>query len=77
VSRPRLGALTLAVAALALGACGYSFRGTLPSHLQTVAVPIFVNRTSQPGVEAIITNRPRRVLESLGRFPRHANPSRD
>lgn len=66
--RPRLGALTLAVAALALGACGYSFRGTLPSHLQTVAVPIFVNRTSQPGVEAIITRAVAQAFVTNGRL---------
>lgn len=38
-----------------LAGCGYSFHGTLPEHVKTVAVPIFVNRTQQPAVEAVIT----------------------
>lgn len=45
-----------------LGACGYSLRGTLPSHFRTVAVPVFVNRTSEPGVENFIT---RAVIEAF------------
>jgi outer membrane lipopolysaccharide assembly protein LptE/RlpB len=48
------GAALLALV-LALGGCGYSFQGTLPSHVKTVAVPIFINRTQQPAVEAVIT----------------------
>lgn len=47
---------------LALGACGYSLRGTLPEHLQTVAVPVFSNRTLQPGVENVLT---RAVIEAF------------
>ena len=37
--------------------CGYSvgLGGNLPSHLKTVAVPIFVNSTQQPAVEGVIT----------------------
>jgi outer membrane lipopolysaccharide assembly protein LptE/RlpB len=58
----------LAVAALALGACGYSLRGTLPSHIHTVAVPIFLNRTSQPGVEAILTRAIAQALATNGRL---------
>ena len=40
-----------------LGGCGYSvgLGGNLPSHLKTVAVPIFVNSTQQPAVEGVIT----------------------
>ena len=34
----RAGALAL-VAALLLGGCGYTVRGTLPAHINTVAVP--------------------------------------
>jgi outer membrane lipopolysaccharide assembly protein LptE/RlpB len=58
----------LAVAALALGGCGYSLRGTLPSHIHTVAVPIFLNRTSQPGVEAILTRAIAQALATNGRL---------
>ena len=53
-----IGALrgaALVVLAGALGACGYSFQGTLPDHIKTVAVPIFVNRTQQPAVDSILT----------------------
>lgn len=48
------GAVLLALV-YGLGGCGYSFHGTLPEHVKTVAVPIFVNRTQQPAVEGIIT----------------------
>jgi hypothetical protein len=51
----RLGVAVLAAATWAAGGCGYSFHGTLPDHIRTVAVPIFVNRTQQPGVESVIT----------------------
>lgn len=51
----RLAGLALAVCALVTGGCGYSLRGNLPEHLRTVAVPVFANRTSQPGVENIVT----------------------
>ena len=50
----RRGAVLLVLAA-ALGGCGYSFQGTLPEHVKTIAVPIFVNRTQQPAVEGVIT----------------------
>ncbi|MBI4611809.1 MAG: LptE family protein [Candidatus Rokubacteria bacterium] len=40
---------------LVSGACGYSFRGSLPDHIKTVAVPVFVNRTAEPAVENFIT----------------------
>ncbi len=50
----RLAPLLVAVA-LTLGACGYGFQGSLPSHIRTVAVPIFVNRTQEPAVESTIT----------------------
>lgn len=50
----RRGAALLALV-VTLGGCGYSFQGTLPDHVKTVAVPIFVNRTQQPAVENVIT----------------------
>ena len=50
----RRGVALLALA-IALSGCGYSFQGTLPDHVKTVAVPIFVNRTQQPAVENVIT----------------------
>ena len=48
------GAALFALACLLAG-CGYSFHGTLPAHVKTVAVPIFINRTQQPAVEGVIT----------------------
>ena len=54
-------ALTVALMVLA-GGCGYTVQGTLPSHIRTVSVPIFKNRTRQPGVESIIT---RAVVEAF------------
>jgi outer membrane lipopolysaccharide assembly protein LptE/RlpB len=55
VRRRRLRLAALALVASALAGCGYSFHGTLPAHIKTVAVPIFVNRTQQPAVESVIT----------------------
>ena len=64
----RLAALALAITALGLGGCGYSFRGTLPSHIRTIAVPIFGNRTQQPGVESIITRAVVQAFVTNGRL---------
>jgi len=46
----------LALAALVAG-CGYSvgLGGNLPSHIKSVAVPIFVNNTQEPAIENTIT----------------------
>jgi outer membrane lipopolysaccharide assembly protein LptE/RlpB len=55
--RPAARGLVAIVLACALaGGCGYSLTGsTLPAHIRTVAVPVFVNRTQEPGVENFIT----------------------
>jgi outer membrane lipopolysaccharide assembly protein LptE/RlpB len=66
--RRRLGALALAAACVALGGCGYSFRGTLPSHIRTIGVPMFVNLTRQPGVESTVTAAIVRALATNGRL---------
>jgi outer membrane lipopolysaccharide assembly protein LptE/RlpB len=60
--------LALAVAAVGLGGCGYSFRGSLPSHIQTIAVPIFENRTLQPNVDSIITRAVVQAFATDGRL---------
>lgn len=57
----RAGGLALA-AVLLLGGCGYTVGGTLPSHINTIAVPIFKNRTREPAVESLIT---RAVVEAF------------
>jgi hypothetical protein len=45
-----------------LGGCGYTVGGTLPSHINTVAVPIFRNHTPEPAIESLIT---RAVVEAF------------
>jgi hypothetical protein len=40
-----------------LNSCGYySFKGALPSHIKTVAVPLFENNTEYPNVREDLTN---------------------
>jgi len=40
-----------------LSACGYySFKGALPSHIQSISIPIFVDRTSYPGMQEKVTD---------------------
>jgi len=43
------------MATLWLGSCGYSLQGNLPDHIKSVAVPVFRNRTTEPGVESTIS----------------------
>lgn len=40
---------------LAVTGCGYSLRGDLPSHIKTIAIPVFLNKTQEPAVENFIT----------------------
>lgn len=55
-SGPRAWAALVTVAALGLATgCGYSTKGNLPSHIKSVAVPTFRNKTEQPAVESTIT----------------------
>jgi outer membrane lipopolysaccharide assembly protein LptE/RlpB len=44
--------------AVFLSACGYRFAGSgnLPGGIQTIAVDIFTNRTSETGLQNIVTN---------------------
>jgi hypothetical protein len=56
------GVALAAAIVLVAGGCGYSVRGQLPSHIKTVGVPIFVNRTSEPAVEGLLT---RAVVEAF------------
>jgi len=44
------------VATLCVGGCGYSLQGNLPDHIKSVAVPVFRNRTTEPGVESTISS---------------------
>ena len=66
--RRGIGVLLLAATVFALGGCGYSFQGTLPQHIRTIAVPIFVNRTSEPNVDSILTRAIVQALATNGRL---------
>lgn len=59
--------LGLVLAVVLLAGCGYSTRGSLPDHIKTVAVPIFKNRTLEPGVESAITSGVVNAFSSGGR----------
>ncbi|MGH7339311.1 MAG: LPS assembly lipoprotein LptE, partial [Candidatus Rokuibacteriota bacterium] len=68
----RLGALVALSVALSVGlgtaGCGYSLRGNLPEHVQTVAVPVFTNMTPVPAVENFITNAVLNAFTTNGRL---------
>ncbi|MCH7761209.1 LptE family protein [candidate division TA06 bacterium] len=42
---------------LSLAGCTYSFTGTLPSHLKTIAIPVFENGTIKYGLETDVTQK--------------------
>ncbi len=60
-----------------LPGCGYGLRGTLPSHLQTIAIPTFTNRTSEPGVENFLTRAVVEAFSTNGRLRVVAQESAD
>lgn len=60
---------------LAAAACGYTFRGTLPEHIQTIGIPVFVNRTAEPAVENTITRAVVEAFSTNGRL-RVVTPAR-
>lgn len=62
--RPSVGLLL----AVLLGGCGYTVNGTLPSHIQTIAVPIFQNRTTEPAIEGLITRAVVEAFSTNGRL---------
>ena len=61
-------ALGLALLAVDLAGCGYAFRGNLPDHIKTVAVPVFKNKTSEPAVETLLTSAVVEAFASNGRL---------
>jgi len=62
------GRALLLLAALLAGGCGYTVRGTLPSHINTVAVPVFRNRTPEPAIEGFITRAVVEAFSTNGRL---------
>jgi outer membrane lipopolysaccharide assembly protein LptE/RlpB len=58
----------LFLAALLLAGCGYSFRGNLPAHIKTVAVPIFKNTSQAPGIENVVTSAVVTAFSNGGRL---------
>lgn len=66
MSRALLAVIVLAAAVVP--GCGYGLRGNLPGHLQTIAIPVFVNRTSEPAVENIMTRAVVEAFSSNGRL---------
>lgn len=61
-------ALLLLLLAVLPGGCGYTVHGTLPSHINTVAVPIFLNRTPEPAIESLITRAVVEAFSTNGRL---------
>ena len=66
--RGRGRALALGLLAAAVAGCGYSFRGTLPEHIQTVAVPLFANKTGEPRIESLLTSAVVEAFSTNGRL---------
>jgi outer membrane lipopolysaccharide assembly protein LptE/RlpB len=64
----RAAAVGLVLLVLGLAGCGYSFRGNLPDHIKTVAVPVFVNKTTEPAVESFLTSAVVDAYASNGRL---------
>ena len=58
----------IALLTVLLPGCGYGLRGTLPSHLRTIAIPTFTNRTSEPGVENFLTRAVVEAFSTNGRL---------
>lgn len=64
----RARALLLLLLALPVGGCGYTVRGTLPAHINTISVPIFRNRTQEPAIESLITRAVVEAFSTNGRL---------
>jgi len=67
-SRHSAVGLLLILAACIPTGCGYSFRGNLPGHIKTVAVPMFKNNTAVAGLENTITSAVISAFSNGGRL---------
>ena len=63
----RLATAGVLIAALGLAGCGYTLGGSLPDHIQTVAVPIFKNDTLKPAIGSIMTQAVVNAFATSGR----------
>lgn len=64
-------AIIVLLAGLTASACGYALAGRgsfLPAHIQTIAVPLFVNNTDVYDVERRVTERVTSELIGRGKF---------
>lgn len=68
MNRATRAAVSLVLLVAAVGGCGYSLRGHLPGHIQTIAVPIFVNKTQEPAVDSFITRAVVEAFSTNGRL---------
>lgn len=62
--------MLLGAAALTSG-CGYALAGrgnSLPSHIATIGVPPFVNQSTTPDVDVVLTDAVRAELQSKGGY---------
>lgn len=69
--KSRIKILCLSAALLLISACGYHLAGsgrTLPSHLKTIAIPVFDNTSSEPDIHQNITSVIRRSFINDGRL---------
>lgn len=69
--RECLRALTVAVAGLTTGACGYSLAGRgsfLPAYIRSIAIPLFANRTPYLTVEQMFTEKVRVEFQGRGSY---------
>lgn len=66
------GLLTwIAIAALCCSACGYALSGrgnTLPTTIVTIGIPLFVNHSSTPDVDRVLTEAVRTEWRGKGKY---------
>lgn len=56
------------LAAFTVAGCGYSFRGSLPPTIKTVAIPVFANKSQEPNVESFVTQAVVEAFMNSGRL---------
>lgn len=67
----RLVPAVLAIALLAVSACGYALAGrevNLPANIKRIGVPPFQNQSSTPDLDRVLADAVRAELRSKGRF---------